>query len=496
MMYVSTRGTAPKVDFKGALLAGLASDGGLYVPESLPHFSPQKIASLANLSYQDLALEIMMPFVGECFTRAELKRMIDSAYSNFRHAAIAPLTQIAPNHFILELFHGATLAFKDFALQLLGHLLEASLPPGGRAVVLGATSGDTGPAAMAGCMGRANLDIVILYPHGRTSEVQRRQMTTLGASNIHALAVDGTFDDCQDMVKELFADAPFRSSTQLLAVNSINFARVLAQIVYYFYAALRLGAPAAELNFTVPTGNFGDIYAGYLARGMGLPINKLLIASNTNDILTRCVHTGAYTMSGATATLSPSMDIDISSNFERLLFDLFARDGAALATAMSNFRSQKTLQLTPSQHADFTALFAAHRADDAATLATIKATYEATGYLLDPHTAVGVATTEHFSLPQRGRAGVRAEQALTLELNNKLSAADAPTQPSPSGGGLKGITITLATAHPAKFPDAVRQATGITPPLPPHLADLYERNEVFTPMTRDLGALKGYITAL
>lgn len=454
MMYISTRGGAP-VDFKTALLNGLAPDGGLYVPETLPQFSPQKITSLAGLSYQELALEVMAPYTEGSFTRDKLKPMIDAAYRNFRHAAIAPLTQLAPNHFVLELFHGPTLAFKDFALQLLGHLLEASLPKGKKAVVLGATSGDTGSAAMAGCMGRANLDIVILYPHGRTSEVQRRQMTTLGAKNIHAIAIDGTFDDCQDMVKTMFADAEFRKRCQLLAVNSINFARVLAQIVYYFYAALRLGAPASQLNFTVPTGNFGDIYAGYLARQMGLPIQKLIIASNRNDILARCVATGEYSMAGVAPSLSPSMDIEISSNFERLLFDLFDRDGKALAQAMTDFRTTRTLKLTPAQHADFTRLFAGHAVDDAATLASIKATHAATGYLLDPHTAVGVAATE----------------------------ALAPS----------GITVTLATAHPAKFPDAVKQATGITPALPAHLADLFARKEVFTPMRADLDALKTHL---
>ena len=455
MHYISTRGQAPKVDFKGALLAGLAGDGGLYVPESIPQFSPQQIAGFANLSYQELALEIMTPFVAGSFTRDELKLMIDAAYSNFRHSAIAPLTQLSANHFVLELFHGPTLAFKDFALQLLGHLLEASLPKGQKAVVLGATSGDTGSAAMAGCMGRDNLDIVILYPHGRTSDVQRRQMTTLGAKNIHALAVDGTFDDCQDMVKTLFSDAAFREQTHLLAVNSINFARVLAQIVYYFYAGLRLGAPAAKLNFTVPTGNFGDIYAGYLAHQMGLPINQLIIASNRNDILARCVKTGEYTMAGVSASLSPSMDIEISSNFERLLFDLFARDGAALSKAMADFRTTKTLKLTPAQHADFVRLFGGDMVDDAGTLSVIQKTYAENGYLLDPHTAVGVGVTE------------------------RLKPA--------------GTTVTLATAHPAKFPDAVKQATGLTPALPAHLADLMTKKESFTPMKRDLESLKDFL---
>ena len=459
MQYLSTRGSAPKVDFKGALLAGLASDGGLYVPESIPQLTTAEIAALSGLSYPDLALKIMMPFVGESFSTVQMKTMIDAAYGNFRHAAVAPLTQLSHNHFLLELFHGPTLAFKDFALQLLGQLLEAAMEDSGkRAVVLGATSGDTGSAAIAGCQGRKNIDIVILYPHGRTSDVQRRQMTTLGDKNIHALAVDGTFDDCQDLVKAMFSDAQFRSGTNLLAVNSINWARVLAQVVYYFYAALNLGAPARRVNFTVPTGNFGDIFAGYIARAMGLPIGKLVIATNRNDILARCVATGEYTMNGVHASLSPSMDIEISSNFERLLFDLHGRDGAVMAKKMTDFRATRSLKLSPAQHADLKSLFAAHATDDAATLATIKRTYEACGMLLDPHTATGVAATE----------------ALQLE----------------------GVTVTLATAHPAKFPEAVLEATGQTPALPAHLADLNARKEKITPLTNDIGALKDYISAL
>ncbi len=459
MHYISTRGAAPKVDFKGALLAGLASDGGLYVPETIPAFSPQQISSLATLSYQELAVEIMAPFVGDCFSRDQLRSMVNAAYGTFRHTAIAPMVQLSANHFVLELFHGPTLAFKDFALQLLGHLLEASLAADGkRATILGATSGDTGSAAIAGCMGRKNLDIIILYPEGRTSDVQRKQMTTLNEKNIHALAVNGTFDDCQDMVKTMFSDAEYRAKHTLLAVNSINFARVLAQIVYYFYAALRLGAPAHTINFTVPTGNFGDIYAGYLARAMGLPIGKLVIATNRNDILARCVATGEYAMQGVHPSLSPSMDIEISSNFERLLFDLYGRDGAKLSADMAEFRKTKSLKLSPSQHADLKAVFAAHTTDDAATLATIQRTYTHTGMLLDPHTACGVDASEQLSL--------------------------------------NGTTVTLATAHPAKFPGAVREATGITPPLPAHLADLYERAEKITPMARDIAALKTYMGAL
>jgi threonine synthase len=496
MMYLSTRGGTPKVDFKTALLNGLAPDGGLYVPESIPQFSPQKIASLAGLSYQELALEIIAPYTEGCFTRAQLKPMIDAAYRDWRHVAIAPLVQLAPNHFLLELFHGPTLAFKDFALQLLGHFFDAAMKESGsRAVVLGATSGDTGSAAMAGCAGRENLDIVILYPEGRTSEVQRRQMTTLGEKNIHAVAVDGTFDDCQDMVKALFGDAEFRKSTQLLAVNSINFARVLAQIVYYFYAALRLGAPATALNFSVPTGNFGDIYAGYLARAMGLPMGKLIIASNRNDILTRCVKTGEYRMDGVTASLSPSMDIEISSNFERLLFDLFDRDGAALAQAMRDFRASKSLTLTPAQHADFTRIFAAHSVSDPGTLATLRRTYAETGQLLDPHTAVGVTASEAFAASGAAGAPLPAGEVGFPSDRNRSAGMGSERLGNPGEGAVE-LVVTLATAHPAKFPDAVKQATGLTPPLPPHLADLYERKEVFTPMGRELDALKRYIAAL
>ena len=459
MHYISTRGQAPIVDFKGALLAGLASDGGLYVPSEIPPFSPPEIAAMAGLSYPALALKIMTPFIGDSFDQPTLKTMIDRAYGSFRHAAIAPLTQLSHNHFLLELFHGPTLAFKDFALQLVGQMLEAALADSGeQAVVLGATSGDTGSAAIAGCMGRKNIDIVILYPHGRTSDVQRRQMTTLNDKNIHALAVDGTFDICQDMVKTLFSDAAFRAQHRLLAVNSINWARVLAQIVYYFYAALNLGAPARRLNFTVPTGNFGDIYAGYIARVMGLPIGKLIIATNENDILARCLKTGEYRMNGVRPTLSPSMDIEISSNFERLLFDLHGRDGALLAQKMTAFRATKSLTLDAAMLADFRAMFAARPTDDAATLATIKRVYDQSGILLDPHTATGVAATE----------------ALQLD----------------------GTTVTLATAHPAKFPEAVAQATGVTPPLPAHLADLMARNEKITPLAHDIDALKRYITAL
>ena len=456
MRYISTRGAAPALTFRDAMLAGLASDGGLYVPESVPQLSTREIAGLAGLSYQELALRIMTPFVGDDFSQGELKRMIDAAYGSFRHAAIAPLTQLSHNHFLLELFHGPTLAFKDFALQLLGQLMETALKDSAQqSLVLGATSGDTGSAAIAGLRGRKGIDIAILFPDGRTSEVQRRQMTTVADANVHAIAIDGTFDDCQDMVKALFSDAGLRSRVNLLAVNSINFARVLAQVVYYFYAALALGAPARRVSFTVPTGNFGDIYAGYIARQMGLPTAKLVIASNRNDILARCVATGTYQMNGVHASLSPSMDIEISSNFERLLFDLYGRDGAQLAQRMAEFRSAKSLTLPVAAHADLRSVFTAHSADDATTLATIKKTYAQSEYLLDPHTAVGVHAAKQ--------------------------------------SGVEGIMVTLATAHPAKFPDAVREATGVSPVLPPHMADLFSRPERSMKMAADAEALKQWI---
>lgn len=459
MRYISTRGSAPELDFKGAMLAGLASDGGLYVPAQLPAFTESEIAAMAMLSYQELAQRILTPFVGDAFAPTELRRMIDAAYSSWRHETIAPLVKLSGDQYLLELFHGPTLAFKDFALQLLGHFMEAALKDSRQhAVVLGATSGDTGSAAMAGFRGREQMDIVILYPEGRTSEVQRRQMTTLGEKNVHALSVKGTFDDCQDLVKTLFSDAAFRSRTSLLAVNSINWVRVLAQVVYYFYAALKLGAPAVSINFSVPTGNFGDIFAGYIAKQLGLPIGKLIIATNKNDILARCVKTGEYKITGVEATLSPSMDIQIASNFERLLFDLYGREGSAISKLMADFRKAKSLTLTPAAHAALVHSFAAHATDDVGTLATIRSIYEKTNMLLDPHTAVGVAAAQALNLP--------------------------------------GPTITLATAHPAKFPEAVKKATNQDPDLPSHLADLYSRKENITPIGNDAEALKQFITDL
>ncbi len=461
MRYISTRGTAPILSFDEVVLAGLASDGGLYVPESIPSVSPATLAAWARLPYRQLALEVMHPFVGDSFSRDELAGLIDEAYGSFRHEAITPLTQIGSQHFVLELFHGPTLAFKDVALQFLGRLLDALLTRRNQhAVVLGATSGDTGSAALAGAAHSTRMQSVILFPEGRVSEVQRRQMTTLNSANVHPVSIEGTFDDCQDIVKTLFSDQAFRSGIQLVAVNSINWARILAQVVYYFYAAFALGAPARRVSFSVPTGNFGDIFAGYVAMKMGLPVERLIIASNRNDILTRCMQSGEYRMNGVTASLSPSMDIEISSNFERLLFDLHGRDGAVIRDLMHGFRTHKTLTLTQAAHADMAQHFAAHATDDAATLATIKRVYETTGYIADPHTATGIAASEAL-LPS-----------------------------------LSGPVITLATAHPAKFPDAVKQATGVHPALPAHLADLLSRKEHYTRMANDIEAVKATLMRL
>lgn len=454
--YISTRGNAPRLNFEQAVLAGLASDGGLYVPEQLPTFTPQQLAGMASLSYTELAFAVMQPFVGDSIPTADLKKLINESYAGFRHSAIAPLKQLSKNDYLLELFHGPTLAFKDFALQFLGRLLEYFLARSDRKLtVIGATSGDTGSAAIEGCRGRKNMRIFILHPHGRVSEVQRRQMTTILDENVHNLAVDGTFDDCQNAVKAMFADATFRDAQSLTAVNSINWARILAQVVYYFYAALALGAPARAVSFCVPTGNFGDIFAGYIARSMGLPIEKLIIATNANDILARTLETGSYKAATVHPSLSPSMDIQISSNFERLLFDLHDRDAAQLSNLMKQFGKEGVFALAPTALTRLRRDFAADRADDKATLATIASVYKETGELLDPHTAVGVAVARKQKLP--------------------------------------GAMVTLATAHPAKFPDAVKQATGVHPALPPHLADLLTRKERVQRVANDVAAIKKII---
>lgn len=456
--YISTRGQAPRLSFEEVVMTGLASDGGLYVPDSVPVFTPHELMAMSELPYTELALRVMQPFIGKSIPRNDLKAIIEDSYEGFRHAAIAPLKQLDHHSFLLELFHGPTLAFKDFALQFLGHTLEYFLEREHHELtVIGATSGDTGSAAIEGCRGRKHMRIFILHPHGRVSDVQRRQMTTVMDDNVFNIAVQGNFDDCQDIVKSLFADKKFREEHKLTAVNSINWARILAQVVYYFYAAFALGTPAKRVGFCVPTGNFGDIYAGYIAQQMGLPIEKLIIATNKNDILARCLKTGIYGMEGVSPTISPSMDIQISSNFERLLFDLYDHDGKAIGKMMQKFREQKKITLSQAALRRLRMRFSADTLGERDTLATILSVYKETGELLDPHTAVGVGV---------GRK-VHKDKALPL--------------------------VTLATAHPAKFPDAVKSATGVYPELPAYLAELMTHKEKFKILPNNLHKIKSYI---
>ena len=456
MKYVSTRGQAPELTFEQAMLTGLARDGGLYVPAEISQMSAGDIAALAGLSYEETAYRVMRPFLGESFSDAEFEAIIGRAYAGFGHAARAPLKQLDSGHFLLELFHGSTLAFKDFAMQLIGQLFEAALTRrGDRVTIVGATSGDTGSAAIEAFRGLDAVDVFVLYPHGRVSEVQRRQMTTPTEANVHALAVDGDFDGCQALVKDMFNDFTFRDEVGLAGVNSINWARVLAQVVYYFSSAVSLGAPHRTVSFTVPTGNFGDIFAGYIARRMGLPIDRLVVATNQNDILHRCLTGQGYHKGTTAPSISPSMDIQVSSNFERALFDAYDRDGGAVAQLMAELTqggfevSQGALQVLQS-------IYASGRASEDETRAAIAATLTGTGELLCPHSAIGV------------------------KVANELRDPATPM-------------ITLATAHPAKFPAAVEEASGVFPPLPPRMADLYERSERLTRIGNDLGAIEDHI---
>lgn len=451
MKYISTRGQAPSLSFEEVVLTGLASDGGLYVPETLPEFSREEIASWAGLSYQELAFKVMSPFVAGEIPDDDLRGLIDAAYASFRHQGIAPLVQTGHNEWILELFQGPTLAFKDFALQFLGHLLDYILKKRDqKVVVMGATSGDTGSAAIEGCRRCENIDIFILHPHNRVSNVQRRQMTTVLEDNVHNIALDGNFDDCQNMVKASFADQSFLpEGRQLVAVNSINWARIMAQIVYYFYASLALGGPHRPVSFSVPTGNFGDIFAGYLAKRMGLPIDQLVIATNSNDILHRAISNNDHSKQELQHTLSPSMDIMVSSNFERMLFDLYDRDGAAIAKLMEDFKSG-AMHLDDKALAQARSLFASHKVDDDRMLEVIREVFENTEYLLDPHTAIGV------------------DAARATRKNQ-----DVPM-------------VCLATAHPAKFPEAVQKAgQEEDPKLPHHMADLFDREERYEVLPND-----------
>lgn len=456
MDYVSTRGQAPRLGFGAAMMTGLARDGGLYVPETVPQFSAAEIAAMAGLPYEDMAFRVMRPFIGGFFGDDEFRGLLARAYAGFGHAARAPLVQLGPNHFLMELFHGPTLAFKDFAMQIIGQMMQAALAKTGeRITIVGATSGDTGSAAIEAFRGLANVDVFILFPHGRVSEVQRRQMTTPVEANVHALAMDGDFDDCQARLKDMFNDFAFRDGVRLAGVNSINWARVLAQVVYYFHAATALGAPHRKISFTVPTGNFGDIFAGHVAKRMGLPIDRLVIATNQNDILDRALRGGDYRTSGVRPSISPSMDIQVSSNFERALFDALGRDGGAVRALMEGLRQGGGFSIPEAALAALRGEFDSGRASEDETRATIARVLAQSGELLCPHSAVGVKVAEEHV----------------------------------------GLTpmVTLATAHPAKFPDAVQAASGIRPALPPRMADLFERPERMTRVPNDLAALKALV---
>jgi len=451
MRYVSTRGQTPPQSFEDVLLAGLAPDGGLFLPEAWPQLDATEIASFANKSYVEAAFDILSRFTGDAFSKADLRADVDSAYATFETPEIAPLSEISPNTYLLELFHGPTLAFKDVALQILGRLFARALAKrGGRATVVAATSGDTGSAAIAALGGLPNIEVFVMHPKGRVSEVQRRQMTTAPFSNVHNIALEGSFDDAQAIVKSLFADEAFAKKTSLTAVNSINFARIAAQAVYYFTSAAKLGAAP---TFVVPTGNFGDIFAAEAAQRMGLKTGKLVIATNQNDILFRTLQTGVYASSEAHPTLSPSMDIQVASNFERALFEASNRDAGWIRDAMTGFAKTRSLTLPPAVLASLRARYAAHRSDDAETLATIARIHRETGRLIDPHTAVAVAA--------------------------------APKSAGP--------VVILSTAHPAKFPDAVERATGEKPPLPPRLAGLYEGKERLDTLPNNFTAVRDYI---
>lgn len=461
MKYISTRGQAPALSFEEVVLTGLAPDGGLYVPETLPTFTKEEIASWAGLSYQELAFNVMKPFVAGAVSDEEFKKIIDAAYATFRHDAIAPLVQTGHNEWILELFQGPTLAFKDFALQFLGHLLDHLLKKRNqKVVVMGATSGDTGSAAIEGCRRCDNIDIFIMHPNNRVSNVQRRQMTTVLAPNVFNIALEGNFDDCQNMVKASFGDQSFLpEGRQLVAVNSINWARIMAQIVYYFYAGLALGAPHRPVAFSVPTGNFGDIFAGYLAKKMGLPVDQLVIATNCNDILHRCISSNDHSKSQLQHTLSPSMDIMVSSNFERMLFDLYDRDGNAIRQLMEDFKSG-SMVLKESALARARELFTSHGVSDEVTIDVIREVFDRTEYLLDPHTAIGVDAARK----------TRRRQDIPM--------------------------VVLATAHPAKFPEAVRKAgQGADPALPHHMQDLFDREERYTVLPQDITKVQQFVAA-
>jgi len=460
MRYVSTRGTAPALDFEGALLAGLARDGGLYVPQTWPELTPSGLKALAGLGYADLAQRVTAPFVaGSRFTAAELGELASDAYRDFGHVAVAPLKQLDRNLWLLELFHGPTLAFKDLPLQLVGRMFDRALTRRGeRVTIVGATSGDTGSAAIEACRDRAAIDIFILYPHNRVSDVQRRQMTSVDAPNVHTIAIEGSFDDCQDLVKAMFNDMAFRDRHRLSAVNSINWARIMAQIVYYVATAVSLGAPRRPVSFSVPTGNFGNVYAAYAAHLMGLPIDQLIVATNRNDILARFFDAAELRIETVEPSLSPSMDIQVSSNFERLIFDLYDRDGAAVTAAMAEFRRTGRLAVGNARWQRARERFTGFRLDDEGTKDCIREVYRKTGELVDPHSAISIAA------------------ALRCRRDHQVPM------------------VALGAAHPAKFPDAVEAATGVRPALPRHLADLLDRPERINVLPNDLRRVQAFVS--
>ena len=458
MKYISTRGQSPALTFEEAMLTGLARDGGLYVPETWPTLAQDEIAGFAGKSYEEVAFAVMKPFIGDTFTYIEFLEIIHKAYSSFGHLARCPLVQFDENHYLLELFHGPTLAFKDVAMQLIGQMFEKALGRrGDKVTIVGATSGDTGSAAIEAFKGLDAVDVFIMFPDGRVSDVQRRQMTTPTESNVHALAVDGDFDDCQALLKDMFNDFDFRDGVKLAGVNSINWARVLAQVVYYFTSAVSLGAPHRKVSFTVPTGNFGDIFAGYVAKRMGLPIDRLVIATNQNDILHRTLQTGDHTKTGVNASISPSMDIQVSSNFERLVFDLYDREGPAVAQLMTALKEEGTFTLSQGALGKLKDEFDSGRCSEEQTSKAIKIAFQDVNEVLCPHSAIGVHVANNIPRDE--------------------------TVPM----------ITLATAHPAKFPAAVEAACGVHPELPTRMADLFDRDERMTKVENDLGAVEALI---
>jgi threonine synthase len=460
MLYHSTRGAAAPLDFRSVTMAGLAPDGGLYLPQSWPQFTADEIAALAGCDYAETAARVLAPFVGDSLSMEELRSLTRAAYGRFSHEAVVPMVQLDGRHWLMELFHGPTLAFKDIALQLLGLLFERFLKgTDTNLTIVGATSGDTGSAAIDAVAGRQQVSIFMIHPQGRVSDVQRRQMTTVIADNVHNIAIDGSFDDAQAMVKRMFADTTVTSSITLSAVNSINWARLAAQVVYYFYTAVRLGAPHRPVAYSVPTGNFGDVFAGYVAQRMGLPIERLIVATNINDILHRALSSGDYSAGTVVPTATPSMDIQVSSNFERLLFDLGGRDGVAMAAQMAGFESSKAMQLTNAQRQGAASLFSSARVDAAGMADALRWAWDAAGELIDPHTAVGLAAARADDL----------DPAIPM--------------------------VTLATAHPAKFQDAVERATGRRPSLPPRVGSLFEREERYTSLPGDYMTVRDFVLA-